>query len=50
MVVPCVVGGGIDASSAADWAATGAEFLAVGAPRCGSADPAARCGGSPRRW
>jgi thiamine-phosphate pyrophosphorylase len=30
MVVPCVVAGGIDASSAPGWAAAGADFLAVG--------------------
>ena len=41
MVVPCVVGGGIDASNAADWAATGAEFLALGRAAWEAPDPAA---------
>ena len=30
MVVPCVVAGGIGVVNAAEWAATGAEFLALG--------------------
>jgi thiamine-phosphate pyrophosphorylase len=30
MVVPCVVGGGLTPGNAGRWAATGAEFLAVG--------------------
>jgi thiamine-phosphate pyrophosphorylase len=30
MVVPCVVGGDLDEESAAEWATTGAEFLALG--------------------
>ncbi|MBL8699953.1 MAG: thiamine phosphate synthase [Alphaproteobacteria bacterium] len=30
MVVPCVAGGGLDATTLPAWAATGAEFLAVG--------------------
>jgi thiamine-phosphate pyrophosphorylase len=30
MVVPCVVAGGIGMTNAASWAATGAEFLALG--------------------
>jgi thiamine-phosphate pyrophosphorylase len=30
MVVPCVVASGIGVTNATDWAATGAEFLALG--------------------
>lgn len=30
MVVPCVVGGGLSSDNVAGWAATGAEFIAVG--------------------
>jgi thiamine-phosphate pyrophosphorylase len=30
IVVPCVVAGGITAANAAGWAATGAEFVALG--------------------
>jgi thiamine-phosphate pyrophosphorylase len=40
MVVPCIVGGGIDARNAASWASTGAEFLAVGRAVWASSDPA----------
>src|SRR5262245_1745534 len=39
MVVPCIVGGAIEAKNAASWAGTGAEFLAVGRAVWGAADP-----------
>jgi len=42
MVVPCIVGGGIDAGNAAAWAATGAEFLAIGRAVWDAGEGAAR--------
>lgn len=39
MVVPCVVGGGIAGGNVAGWAATGAEFIALGRAIWEAAEP-----------